>query len=64
MTGEEEEEVEMELKGAKVFVKRGSRDFCEGILGNVKLLKRRDSGEERVCSCQPFSSFSSSRVYS
>ena len=52
VTGEEDEEVEMELKGAKVFVKRGTRDFCEGILGNVKLLKRRDTGEERVRACR------------
>ena len=50
-TGEEDEEVEMELKGAKVFVKRGTRDFCEGILGNVKLLKRRGAGEERIRAC-------------
>ena len=52
VTGEEDEDVEMELKGAKIFVKRGSHDFCEGILGNVKLLKRRDTGEERVRACR------------
>ncbi|KAI0741812.1 hypothetical protein C8Q80DRAFT_1196397 [Daedaleopsis nitida] len=48
VTGEEDEEVVTELKGAKVFVKRGNRDFCEGILGNVKLLKHKETGAERI----------------
>ena len=48
MTGEEDEEATAELKGAKVFVKRGDRDFCEGILGNVKLLKHKATGAERI----------------
>ncbi|KAI0730974.1 hypothetical protein C8Q76DRAFT_782482 [Earliella scabrosa] len=48
VTGEEDEEATAELKGAKVFVKRGDRDFCEGILGNVKLLKHKATGAERI----------------
>ncbi|PIL24799.1 hypothetical protein GSI_12685 [Ganoderma sinense ZZ0214-1] len=48
LTGEEDEEVETELKGAKVFIKRGDRDFCEGILGNVKLLKHKETGDHRI----------------
>ncbi|KAI0831893.1 hypothetical protein BC628DRAFT_1350403 [Trametes gibbosa] len=48
ITGEEDEEVVTELKGAKVFIKRGERDFCEGILGNVKLLKHKETGHERI----------------
>ncbi|KAI0367609.1 hypothetical protein BV20DRAFT_970391 [Pilatotrama ljubarskyi] len=48
VTGEEDEDVAAEVKGAKVFIKRGDRDFCEGILGNVKLLKHRQSGHERI----------------
>ena len=47
-TGEEDEEVETEIKGAKVFIKRGDRDFCEGILGNVKLLKHKETGDHRI----------------
>lgn len=49
LTGEEDEDVEMEIKGAKVFIKRGDRDFCEGILGNVKLLKHKETGDQRIC---------------
>ncbi|KAI0714159.1 hypothetical protein C8T65DRAFT_644922 [Cerioporus squamosus] len=48
VTGEEDEEVSSELKGAKLFIKRGERDFCEGILGNVKLLKHKETGAERI----------------
>ncbi|KAI0358212.1 hypothetical protein OH77DRAFT_1421512 [Trametes cingulata] len=48
VTGEESEDVAAELKGAKVYIKRGDRDFCEGILGNVKLLKHKESGDERI----------------
>ncbi len=49
VTGEEDEDVSGELKGAKVFIKRGEHDFCEGILGNVKLLKHKGTGAERIC---------------
>lgn len=48
LTGEEDEDVEAEIKGAKVFIKRGNRDFCEGILGNVKLLKHKETGDHRI----------------
>ncbi|KAI0642003.1 hypothetical protein C8Q79DRAFT_1013894 [Trametes meyenii] len=48
VTGEEDESASTELKGAKVFIKRGDRDFCEGILGHAKLLKHRQTGAERL----------------
>ncbi|OSD05371.1 hypothetical protein PYCCODRAFT_1475421 [Trametes coccinea BRFM310] len=48
VTGEEDERVIAEVKGAKVYIKRGERDFCEGILGNVKLLRHKDSRQERI----------------
>ncbi|TBU34007.1 hypothetical protein BD311DRAFT_840402 [Dichomitus squalens] len=48
LTGEEDEEVQTEIKGAKVFIKRGDRDFCEGILGNVKILKHKETGHLRI----------------
>ena len=56
LTGEEDEEVETELKGAKVFIKRGDRDFCEGILGNVKLLKHKETGDHRIRESTPVAS--------
>ncbi|KAL1940826.1 hypothetical protein VTO73DRAFT_7867 [Trametes versicolor] len=48
VTGEEDEEAVAELKGSKVFIKRGERDFCEGIMGTVKLLKHKETGHERI----------------
>ncbi|KAH9893185.1 hypothetical protein C8Q73DRAFT_836457 [Cubamyces lactineus] len=48
LTGEEDESAVAEVKGAKVLIKRGERDFCEGILGHVKLLRHKDTGRERI----------------
>ncbi|PCH44524.1 hypothetical protein WOLCODRAFT_165216 [Wolfiporia cocos MD-104 SS10] len=48
ITGEEDEEVKAELKGAKVFIKRGDKDFSDGILGNIKLLSHRETTDERL----------------
>ena len=48
LTGEEDEEVQAEVKGAKVFIKRGTREFADGILGNVKLLTHKETGEQRI----------------
>ncbi|EMD38965.1 hypothetical protein CERSUDRAFT_112680 [Gelatoporia subvermispora B] len=47
-TGEEEERVVTELKGAKVFIKRGDKEFSDGILGHVKLLSHGVTEEERI----------------
>ncbi|OBZ74084.1 hypothetical protein A0H81_06267 [Grifola frondosa] len=48
VTGEEDEDVSAELKGAKLFIKRGEREFSDGILGHVKLLAHRESGAQRL----------------
>jgi hypothetical protein len=48
ITGEEEEDVELEQKGVKLYVKRGDRPFGDGMLGHVKLLSNRTTGEERI----------------
>lgn len=48
ITGEEEEDVELELKGVKLFVKRGDKSFSDGMLGHVKLLSNRTSLNERI----------------
>ena len=37
-----------ELKGVKLFVKRGGKDFSGGMLGHVKLLAHKESREERL----------------
>ncbi|KII86003.1 hypothetical protein PLICRDRAFT_304969 [Plicaturopsis crispa FD-325 SS-3] len=47
-TGEEHEDVKSELKGVKLFVKRGKKDFTTGMVGTVKLLVHRDTREERL----------------
>ena len=38
----------MELKGAKLYVKRGEKSFGEGIPGHIKLLSHRTTSEERI----------------
>ena len=48
ITGEEEEDVELEQKGVKLYIKRGDRPFGDGMLGHVKLLSKRTTGEERI----------------
>lgn len=53
LTGEEDELIKSELKGVKLFVKRGSRSFTGGMPGHVKLLSHSQRSEERLrkCSC-------------
>lgn len=48
MTGEEDEDVEAELKGVKLFVKRGSKEFADGILGHIKFLSHKTTKDERI----------------
>ncbi|KAH9926989.1 uncharacterized protein B0H18DRAFT_1118729 [Fomitopsis serialis] len=48
VTGEEDEEVRAEVKGAKIFIKRGESDFGDGIFGHVKLLSHRETADERL----------------
>ncbi|THH27153.1 hypothetical protein EUX98_g7026 [Antrodiella citrinella] len=48
LTGEEDEDVLAELKGVKLFIKRGSKDFTDGMLGHIKFLVDKKTGEERL----------------
>ncbi|KAG5647386.1 hypothetical protein DXG03_000456 [Asterophora parasitica] len=48
VTGEENEDIKSELKGVKLFVKRGSKPFADGILGHAKLLSDKTTSEERL----------------
>ncbi|KAE9405393.1 hypothetical protein BT96DRAFT_1015617 [Gymnopus androsaceus JB14] len=48
VTGEEDEDVESELKGVKLFVKRGSQGFSNGVLGQVKYLSNKKTSNQRV----------------
>jgi hypothetical protein len=38
MTGEEDETVVAELKGVKLFIKRGRKEFTDGMYGHIKIL--------------------------
>ena len=49
ITGEEEEDVELELKGVKLYVKKGDKSFSDGMLGHIKLLSHRTTLDERIC---------------
>ncbi|THG92481.1 hypothetical protein EW026_g8433, partial [Hermanssonia centrifuga] len=48
VTGEEDEEVKAELKGVKLFIKRGGKEFSSGMLGHVKLLSHNNTHEDRL----------------
>jgi len=47
-TGEEDETVLSELKGVKLFVKRGAREFSDGIFGHIKVLSHAESAKDRL----------------
>jgi len=47
-TGEENEDVELELKGVKLYVKRGEKPFSDGVTGHVKLLSNKATLDERL----------------
>jgi len=48
VTGEEEEETEYELKGLKLFVKRGDQNFSGGMIGHIKLLSDKNTQVQRL----------------
>jgi hypothetical protein len=48
LTGEEDEDVELDLRGAKLFVKRGDNPFSDGMLGHIKLLSNKTTLDERL----------------
>ncbi|KAH0836798.1 hypothetical protein J3R83DRAFT_8563 [Lanmaoa asiatica] len=43
LTGEEDEDVEAELKGVKLFVKRGRKEFTDGMYGHIKILAQKST---------------------
>ncbi|KAI5995657.1 hypothetical protein EDD15DRAFT_2255433 [Pisolithus albus] len=45
-TGEEDEVVISDLKGAKLFIKRGRKEFTSGMYGHVKLLSYKSDASE------------------
>jgi hypothetical protein len=38
----------LELKGVKLYVKRGDKAFSDGVVGHVKLLSHRTTLDERL----------------
>lgn len=48
LTGEEDEEVASDIKGVRLYIKRGERDFTSGMLGHVKLLSNKTSQNQRL----------------
>lgn len=38
----------MELKGVKLFVKRGDKPFSDGVVGHAKLLSSKTTLDERL----------------
>ncbi|KAJ7493367.1 hypothetical protein B0H11DRAFT_960374 [Mycena galericulata] len=48
LTGEEDEDVTLELKGVKLFVKRGEDNFLGGMVGHIKLLSHKTGHSKRL----------------
>lgn len=48
LTGEEDEEVASDIKGVRLYIKRGEKDFTSGMLGHVKLLSNKTSENQRL----------------
>lgn len=48
ITGEEDEDVEADLKGVRLLVKRGSKDFVDCGRGHIKLLQSKEPASERL----------------
>jgi hypothetical protein len=48
ITGEEDEEVESEIKGVKLYINRGNKGFTDGMAGHVKLLSNKATKCERL----------------
>ena len=42
-TGEEDETVEAEVKGVKLFLKRGRKEFTDGMYGHIKILIQKST---------------------
>lgn len=40
--------MELELKGVKLYVKRGEKPFSDGVTGHVKLLSNKATLDERI----------------
>lgn len=46
LTGEEDETVEAELKGVKLFLKRGRKEFTDGMYGHIKILTQKSTPQK------------------
>jgi len=42
VTGKEDESVSAELRGVKLFVKRGRKEFTDGNFGHIKILTHNE----------------------
>jgi hypothetical protein len=56
LTGEEDEDAILELKGVKMYVKRGEDNFSGGMVGHIKLLSHKTTLSQRLRSSSCFHS--------
>ncbi|KAJ6469736.1 hypothetical protein C8R47DRAFT_766739 [Mycena vitilis] len=47
-TGEEDQDIVLELKGAKLYIKRGEENFSGGMVGHIKLLSHKTTLARRL----------------
>jgi hypothetical protein len=38
----------LELKGVKLYIKRGDKPFADGVIGHIKLLSNKTTLDERL----------------
>ncbi|KAF8196833.1 hypothetical protein K438DRAFT_1967835 [Mycena galopus ATCC 62051] len=47
-TGEEDEDIALDLKGVKLYIKRGEDNFSGGMIGHIKLLAHKTTAAKRL----------------
>ncbi|TRM58200.1 hypothetical protein BD626DRAFT_188294 [Schizophyllum amplum] len=47
-TGEENEDATAEIRGVRLYTKRGAKGFSEGIVGTMKLLRHKETQKQRL----------------
>ncbi|KAL1727397.1 hypothetical protein EV714DRAFT_167792, partial [Schizophyllum commune] len=47
-TGEEDEDATVEIRAIRLYTKRGSKGFSEGIVGTMKVLRHKETQKQRL----------------
>ncbi|KAI4294685.1 hypothetical protein K525DRAFT_274106 [Schizophyllum commune Loenen D] len=47
-TGEEDEDATLEIRAVRLYTKRGSKGFSEGVVGTMKVLRHKETQKQRL----------------